>query len=957
MNIIDTEDMIKGLPDAALQKEAQNPSGQAPQFLVVSEIKRRKDMRARYAQNQKPQGTVKDQLLGVNPTTPQRQMASMGQPQGRPMPPMGGQMPMQQPAPQMGMYSGGVVRMAQGLTIPNPYLNAMSSEDAKLAERENNLARLAYLAELPGGSEAVRDMQGRIGGITQEDVDSIFGTAQEQADASKFSDLNELINPSRVGSYIEGLTESRYNPLDRFTQGVSTDFEPLNPPMFKAPTPQESTDTRSNPFQAPAGTADAIRAKLASMKGQGQGDAPVGEMLQSILAESNNQVVNNNAEVVVPEERIRGLQFPTGLSGVDSSSSGRQGDDQARMNAAQAARLREIQGTASGQQRIVQAPDAYTDDAEGYIRAKFPDGVPTNNEAPKTFDDYVAYLQTQKPTLEEGYPLLSNILRDNANARDAEAIRLSELENETPTQDVTTDLRALRDRQAERGSGGFKKDLGTTNETISLEEAQRRYPELNLEAGSKAFRFDSIEMPAGFPPELRERAGKLYQDGNKEEAQALIDMYSASKTEINPEDDGIAALITDKLNRAEQPSVGQNTDGSARILSNAVTEDNSKVIKENVDVATALAAASDESNAIREDGQKVNKLDAETIKTALSETNVDEKVDKESKKFESTGNVYADAQAGIKNLNIASEDVNYESARTAIGDISTAADKIRNKTANYESLIKGYIPDFGKYAPDYSSLIQSQEARAQTIRDEARKEAGAQALIQLGAGIAGGNLSKGISEAGKTAADIRRQGRKEASAEEQLSTRMMMSQQEAKMTLGMKTEESRQRGRQATNEMIVKSYDADRRAELVAAGMDVDAAKAMAGVETEAAKAIVANTQADRKFALDQLTTMISAERYKDLANDSERMRHTQQLSIYAPMISTQTQDFIDSSVTTPSPTEIREYVEELMRGFGLYRSSGNVETGNMQTNQNNNPTKGRENDPLGLRGSYGAQD
>tara|TARA_R110000751_G_scaffold147131_1_gene251506 strand:- start:26 stop:361 length:336 start_codon:yes stop_codon:yes gene_type:complete len=57
MNIIDTEDMIKGLPDAALQKEAQNPSGQAPQFLVVSEIKRRKDMRERYAQNQQSQGT------------------------------------------------------------------------------------------------------------------------------------------------------------------------------------------------------------------------------------------------------------------------------------------------------------------------------------------------------------------------------------------------------------------------------------------------------------------------------------------------------------------------------------------------------------------------------------------------------------------------------------------------------------------------------------------------------------------------------------------------------------------------------------------------------------------------------------------------------------------------------------------------------------------------------------
>ena len=38
MNILEQEDIIKGLPDAALMKEASAPSGQVPQFLVVSEI-------------------------------------------------------------------------------------------------------------------------------------------------------------------------------------------------------------------------------------------------------------------------------------------------------------------------------------------------------------------------------------------------------------------------------------------------------------------------------------------------------------------------------------------------------------------------------------------------------------------------------------------------------------------------------------------------------------------------------------------------------------------------------------------------------------------------------------------------------------------------------------------------------------------------------------------------------
>ena len=65
MNILEVEDIIKGLPDQALQKEAQAPSGQVPQFLVVSEIQRRTDMRKRFQsqQQEQPQGTVSQQIV------------------------------------------------------------------------------------------------------------------------------------------------------------------------------------------------------------------------------------------------------------------------------------------------------------------------------------------------------------------------------------------------------------------------------------------------------------------------------------------------------------------------------------------------------------------------------------------------------------------------------------------------------------------------------------------------------------------------------------------------------------------------------------------------------------------------------------------------------------------------------------------------------------------------------
>ena len=64
MNILEQEDIIKGLPDAALQQEMSAPSGQVPQFLVLSEIQRRTDMRDRFeASEPQPTTTVRDQIM------------------------------------------------------------------------------------------------------------------------------------------------------------------------------------------------------------------------------------------------------------------------------------------------------------------------------------------------------------------------------------------------------------------------------------------------------------------------------------------------------------------------------------------------------------------------------------------------------------------------------------------------------------------------------------------------------------------------------------------------------------------------------------------------------------------------------------------------------------------------------------------------------------------------------
>ena len=53
-NILEVEDKIKGLPDQALMREAQFPSGSVPPFLVVSELQRRNQMRKSYEATQQP---------------------------------------------------------------------------------------------------------------------------------------------------------------------------------------------------------------------------------------------------------------------------------------------------------------------------------------------------------------------------------------------------------------------------------------------------------------------------------------------------------------------------------------------------------------------------------------------------------------------------------------------------------------------------------------------------------------------------------------------------------------------------------------------------------------------------------------------------------------------------------------------------------------------------------------
>jgi hypothetical protein len=109
MNILEKEDLIKGLPDSELQRQMQSPTGELPQYLLISEIQRRTDMR-KSLQEQPKQESIADQIRmeGIMSTRPQMQP-----PMGMEQPPM----PMEQPP--IGMAQGGVVRMRNRGEVPS----------------------------------------------------------------------------------------------------------------------------------------------------------------------------------------------------------------------------------------------------------------------------------------------------------------------------------------------------------------------------------------------------------------------------------------------------------------------------------------------------------------------------------------------------------------------------------------------------------------------------------------------------------------------------------------------------------------------------------------------------------------------------------------------------------------------------------------------------------------------
>ena len=115
MNILKLQNELKGVPDNALIGYVQNPTGNVPSYLALSELQRRKDMREKYQAQQAPQSSVADDLQ--QPAAPQVQpQQAMPEPQaqgvaGLPVP--------DQMFSGQGMAAGGIVAFDDGGEVPS----------------------------------------------------------------------------------------------------------------------------------------------------------------------------------------------------------------------------------------------------------------------------------------------------------------------------------------------------------------------------------------------------------------------------------------------------------------------------------------------------------------------------------------------------------------------------------------------------------------------------------------------------------------------------------------------------------------------------------------------------------------------------------------------------------------------------------------------------------------------
>ena len=157
MNIIELQDSLKDLPDSALMREMQMPTGTAPQFLVLSELKRRKRMRDEFQRQQNSN----------MPTVAEEVVTAAGMPQEGIM--------------------GAARAMAPNTNVAqNTGMDMAAPVPATRAPQPQMMANGGVLRYAPGGgissvSSKIEDFMPKIGGPHDDDLNPLTGLGSNPA--------------------------------------------------------------------------------------------------------------------------------------------------------------------------------------------------------------------------------------------------------------------------------------------------------------------------------------------------------------------------------------------------------------------------------------------------------------------------------------------------------------------------------------------------------------------------------------------------------------------------------------------------------------------------------------------------------------------------------------------------------------------------------------------------------
>lgn len=197
MNIIEVEDKLKSIPDDNLSGEMTNPSGMFPQYLVMSEITRRKEMRddyeGRMAANAKtpPRPSMREEMaMQVAQAQPQpnpmqqQGIGSLLQPQAVAQPPQ----PMMSNQPVMMQVGTQVPDLLEGLDPKTQsyfdYMNYGTAKDREESESEK-LIREYYESMNKLMPKKIEEEKKFLGGLNLLKAGLAVGTSATPQDLNK----------------------------------------------------------------------------------------------------------------------------------------------------------------------------------------------------------------------------------------------------------------------------------------------------------------------------------------------------------------------------------------------------------------------------------------------------------------------------------------------------------------------------------------------------------------------------------------------------------------------------------------------------------------------------------------------------------------------------------------------------------------------------------------------------